>query len=385
MMESWHLNADYPFLPNSQSLPNFSSNFYADGLTHAPPDLIDTEDDEYLPLNPSPSKKRRTTIKSADKKTHGTSRDHGRRRRSPTCLPVSPLTTRVKGLRFFSLEEANDHANDRVTLALDPNVKDDLMNVKRDAHRHVMNLVQAFTTQVIDEPSEHHLDQIALTAWHQFQSNHVEKCKRYAGNETDIIEICAWKVYGIVMDIHQNGLPKLNNIPLDRKSKCSERLELITSSIANYAIVRYDVLRLVKLNELAASPYNYVSRKITNWKNNEHKARRDQENADAAARTGTVYRKVLGDHSRSTPAKKIIVKRESPPVTPPRLIKVEASCSSQDEPRTPFAQSESYFIVLTCPYHSLTATHLQLHKPQTPTSSAPLSMKRPAISTSPAV
>jgi hypothetical protein len=225
--------------------------------------------------------------------------------------------------------------------------------------------VRAFTTQVIDEPSEHRLDQIALTAWRQFQSNHAEKCKRYAGNETDIIEICAWKVYGVVVEIHQNGLPRLNNIPLDRKSKCSERLELITSSIANYGIVRYDVLRLVKLNELAASPYNYVSRKITNWKNNEHKARRDQENADAAARTGTAYRKVLGDHSRSTSGKKIIVKRESPPVTPPRLIKVEASSSSQDEPRTPFTQSKLSLVAFTpCSILPIIDV-LQLHQLQT--------------------
>jgi hypothetical protein len=305
-----------------------------------------TNEDEHVEqyTAPTPPKKRKTNGKHIKKEPHSDDSNDGQ---SPACSTRDLLSTFVEGLKYLTLEAANERANDRVSLLLDAGDGDDLADVELDAHRYVLNLVRAFTAPAVDEPTEHRLDQTALASWRQYQSTHLDKVSRCAATQDDLIEICAWKVYGIVIDFHQNGLPRLNNIPIDRKSKCSERLVSITKSITNYAIVRYDVLRLVKLNELVASPYNYISRKITNWKNNEHKARRDQENADAAAKTGTAYRKVLGDHSRTHGSssikkkKRVPAKTSSSPVTPPCLIKLETSFSSQDGPHTPFAQSKS--------------------------------------------
>jgi hypothetical protein len=341
------------FVPTFEPSPQFSEN-----------------DEDATYAVPTPPKKRKTATKRIKKEP----RSNSSHDQSPVRSTKDLMSTFVEGLKYLTLEEAIENAKDRVDLSAD--IDDDLLDVERDAHRYVLDLVRAFTAPAVDEPTEHRLEEIALTSWRQYQATHVEKVLRYAATQDDLMEICAWKVYGVVIDIHQHGLPKLNNIPLDRKSKCSDRLKAITKSITDYAIVRYDVLRLVKLNELAASPYNYISRKITNWKNNEHKARRDQENADAAARCGTAYRKVLGDHSRTHGGtkKKITVKRTSPPVTPPRLIKLETSFSSQDEPHTPFAQSESFM-------HSNDQTYLRLanHYPPEASSGPSSATKRKLI------
>lgn len=208
---------------------------------------------------------------------------------------MDPSTQFPLSLEFQSLHDATSHADRLIELNI---LDDDLDEVQANACHHVLELVQAFFAPPIAKPPTQTFDARAQTIWDRFQAVHVEKVaaqlRAREKHTRHALEIGAWRLYGQVVAAHRHGVRRFDHFAEDRTLRCSARLDAIVAAIADYGIVRYDVVRGVKCEELVASPAGFVSRKVTNWKNNHNKIRRDEDNAAAASAMGVQYTKVLG-------------------------------------------------------------------------------------------
>lgn len=204
-------------------------------------------------------------------------------------LPAStPLP--APSLKFSNLSAAENAAFNR--RKLNPH-DDDLAVVESNPHMYIHYLMAAFSAL-----PTHLQDGAALSAteqlrWNTFQHDHAEKVSKKIAEDGDRKELAAWLVFGAVLDAHKKGVKNAKTSSL-LLPKTSDHLFQVTTAIAEYAIVRWDVIRYERIDDLVTSPRDVIRRKITNFNGNQNKKTRDEDNVKAAAQSGFTMQRVLG-------------------------------------------------------------------------------------------
>lgn len=110
-------------------------------------------------------------------------------------------------------------------------------------------------------------------------------------------------------------------------------------AIGRYAVIRFDLVRMLRFEDLATSPSHVVSRKVANWRGNAGKVKRDELNKEFAAAAGVEYKNVLGDKRKY---KKAVVEgnedtsgMETPPLVQTGDFKRKYESNDVDRDTTP--------------------------------------------------
>lgn len=211
---------------------------------------------------------------------------------APAPLPAPPL-------KFSSLSAAENAAFNR--RKLNPH-DDDLAEVERNPHMYIHFLMAAFSALPTHLQDGTTLSATEQLRWNTFQHDHAEKVSKKIAEDGDRKELAAWLVFGAVLDVHKKGVKNAKTSSL-LLPKTSDHLFQVTTVIAEYAIIRWDVIRYERIEDLVTSPRDVVRRKITNFNGNQNKKTRDEDNVKAAAQSGFTIQRVLGTTRPATAPK----------------------------------------------------------------------------------
>lgn len=215
---------------------------------------------------------------------------------SPGDSSIAPLSPRAKNdnnLVFNGFAEAEAVAFNRARPTLRD---DDWTDVKSAPHKHVHTLLAAFGKSYAQAPEQFALVKDAdKSRWITYQEGHVEKMSKY---DDQTLEAACWVLLKHLIEAHEVGMKTLRYHKIEGNIKCSDHVDLVASAIRKYAVIRYDVVRLQRLDELVCCTTSAVSRKIANFKGNWNKTERENENQEKAEKLGIDYTPVLGDKKR---------------------------------------------------------------------------------------
>jgi hypothetical protein len=219
---------------------------------------------------------------------------------------VAPKATRRgTGLFYTNFADAEAAATNRSPPTLPV---DDWKVIKDNPAPYVELLIHAFyqpyaLTSGGDEAhnSGEHLGK-SQDSWIKYQN---EQLLKLAKVDENTIEASCWVLLHRIIDAHAVGMRTLPFYRSERTILCSAHVALIAENMARYVVIRYDVARLLRLDELVCCTNRAVSRKVTNFRGNLGKAERELDNIKTAQEHGITYKRVLGGS-------------ESEGVTPPK-------------------------------------------------------------------
>ncbi|CZT20537.1 uncharacterized protein RCC_06395 [Ramularia collo-cygni] len=226
---------------------------------------------------------------------------------TPTASPQSPASdlpaVPLSQLRYNSFEEAEAASSGRIPLQIGDD--DDWESMEANKKIHVATIMAAFDVAFRRTPN------VALTdtekvRWVKYQTEQNEKVTKYIAKEPRAKEVAAWMLLEALIDTHKLGCKKGFRVA-DADKRCSQRFTQMVLAIGRYAVIRFDVVRLLRIDELATSPSLSVTRKIANWRGNAGKVKRDEENKELAAAKGVEYKTVLGDKRKLKPLEPALV------------------------------------------------------------------------------
>ncbi|KXT12869.1 hypothetical protein AC579_5378 [Pseudocercospora musae] len=172
---------------------------------------------------------------------------------------------------------------------------DDWNHIKNNPAEHVEKLVAAFDLPYGDMPEYHQLSDADQERWVSYQEAHMEKMSKFSPEQ---IEASCWVLLKNIIEAHEIGVKRLRYHRSDYIEKCSAHVERIAEAIALYAVIRFDVVRLQRFDELVSTTSSAIQRKISNFKGNWGKTKRELENDERAKEAGFEYKKVLGEKKR---------------------------------------------------------------------------------------
>ena len=291
---SGYTDYELPTQAYNHSTTGHNSSFvgdFASGSSHLPgshnsaEQTIDHDIEDVT--SPSPQVKKRKIAKA---------RSHSSK--SSTSAPstessASPRTKNKAGLFFNGFAEAEAVAYNRTPPTLR---HDDWSEVKASPTKHVQKLLSAFSDDYADAPEHFPLTKAAdKTRWVAYQDGHVDKMSKY---DEQTLEAACWVLLKHLIEAHEVGMKTLRYHKIEGNTTCSDHVDMVAAAIRNYAVIRYDVVRLQRLDELVCCTTSAVSRKIANFKGNWNKTERENENQQKAEQLGIDYTPVLGDKKR---------------------------------------------------------------------------------------
>ncbi|GIZ41679.1 hypothetical protein CKM354_000497700 [Cercospora kikuchii] len=207
----------------------------------------------------------------------------------------SPCTKKANGLYYNNFVEAEAAAFSRARSLLHD---DDWTEVKINPAEHVLKLLYAFKGDYAKQPEQFALPKASdKSRWIAYQDGHVEKMDKY---DDRTLEAACWVLLKHLIEAHELGMKALRYHKVENNIKCSDHVDLVASAIRKYAVIRYDVVRLQRLDELVCCTTSAVSRKIANFRGNWNKTERENENKQNAEAHGIKYVPVLGDKKKRT-------------------------------------------------------------------------------------
>ncbi|KAF2166082.1 hypothetical protein M409DRAFT_23810 [Zasmidium cellare ATCC 36951] len=208
----------------------------------------------------------------------------------PTAPAIPPLG--ANGLRFTSIAQAQEFATARTPLNLP---SDDFAAMEANPHPYIHKIMSAFHGPLRSEPENYDVTRIRLEDWVQYQLRNAERAQKITRQDPSRLELAAWLIFAELIEAHKLGVkPTSTSTPPANIPKCSLHLEQVLRPIRDYAIFRFDLLRLTRVDELVSNVAAATQRKLSNFKGNGRKAGRDVENAKRAAEMGFDYEAVLG-------------------------------------------------------------------------------------------
>lgn len=209
---------------------------------------------------------------------------------------------------------------------------DDWHHIKNNPAEHVEKLVAAFDLPYGDMPEYHQLSDADQERWISYQEAHMEKMSKFSPEQ---IEASCWVLLKNIIEAHEIGVKRLRYHRSDYIEKCSAHVERIAEAIALYAVIRFDVVRLQRFDELVSTTSSAIQRKISNFKGNWGKTKRELENDERAKEAGFEYKKVLGEKKRkadegAAPSK---AKRRNTKKVSDLVQRIEATLEEGDGPR----------------------------------------------------
>ncbi|KAK4494318.1 hypothetical protein PRZ48_014616 [Zasmidium cellare] len=200
----------------------------------------------------------------------------------------------ANGLRFTSIADAQAFASARTPMLIPD---DDYAAMEADPTLYIKKIMAAFNGVLRPEPEKHELKQYRIEDWVDYQVRNAERAQKYANQDPSLIEVSAWLLFAELLEAHKYGAKPIKtstSVPAPELMKCSDHLNAIIRPISEYAIFRVDLLRLLRLDELVSNVDAAISRKLSNFKGNGHKADRDAGNMKRALEAGVEYDAVLG-------------------------------------------------------------------------------------------
>ncbi|KAF2216996.1 hypothetical protein CERZMDRAFT_93058 [Cercospora zeae-maydis SCOH1-5] len=222
----------------------------------------------------------------------------------------SPRTKNGHGLYYNNFIEAEAAAFNRARSLLH---HDDWTEVKAHPAKHIQKLLSAFKGDYAKQPEHFALPKASdKSRWIAYQEGHVEKMSKY---DDATLEAASWVLLKHLIEAHELGMKALRYHKVENNIKCSEHVDLVASATRKYAVIRYDVVRLQRLDELVCCTTSAVSRKIANFRGNWNKTERENENKQNAEAHGIKYVPVLGDKKKRPLASAFSDGVEAPVVT----------------------------------------------------------------------
>lgn len=250
----------------------------------APPVKCSTPTNEIVFATPPKKNK----AKKASAGTSGSS-DTASPPRKKKNEPIIPAIG-ANGLRFSSVGQAEAIASFRTMLDVD---QDDWAAMEATPEPHIKNIMTAFSATLASTPQDRQVPAADLPRWCKYQNDHSDKVTKILARDTTPLEVSAWLVFGAVIDAHKNGVKNVKS-SITAKN-CSAHLEECLEAVRDYGVVRFDILRYERIDELVTDKLGLVKRKLQNFMTNVGKQKRDEENARRAAETGLEYQAVLGN------------------------------------------------------------------------------------------
>lgn len=227
--------------------------------------------------------------------------DHNCKNSSPASHSVTPPRKGKAdtGLNFGSFEEAEAAALHRKP----PSLKhDDYRQVKNDPVPYIHKLRNAFKANYAQKPQgQHFTTEKDQRDWLNYQDTHMERMSKF---DEATIESSCWMVLKNLIEAHRVGMKELKYHKIESEITCSAHVDLIAEAISDYAVIRYDVVRLQRLDELICCTNTAVQRKLANYKGNKNKAQREIQNQQQAEQQGFDYVPVLGNMNAKSKARK---------------------------------------------------------------------------------
>ncbi|KAM3424556.1 hypothetical protein BST61_g6552 [Cercospora zeina] len=208
-------------------------------------------------------------------------------------LLSSPRTKKANGLYYNNFVEAEAAAFNRARSLIH---NDNWAEVKADPAKYVQKLLSAFKGDYAQQPEQFALPKASdKSRWIAYQEGHVEKMTKY---DDATLEAACWVLLKHLIEAHELGMKALRYHKVENNIDCSDHVDLVASAIRKYAVIRYDVVRLQRLDELVCCTTSAVSRKIANFRGNWNKTERENENKQNAEAHGIKYVPVLGDKKK---------------------------------------------------------------------------------------
>lgn len=271
-----------------------SASSYVPGSSetdHANVTALSDNDDSFQPIQSSNNKRKIAQPRSRKLAQKTLTPPSSSASQTPPTQQVVPAE-RVTGLIYNGFADAEAVAYNRSRLNIN---NDDWQHVKTRPAEHVQKLVAAFYAQYGDVPENQDLTQADQARWLSYQETHTEKMSKFTDEQ---IEAACWVLLKNILECHEIGVKRMRYHRNDYIEKCSTHVERVANAIALYAVVRYDVVRLQRFDELVSSTNSAVQRKISNFRGNWGKTKREMENNERAKEAGFEYKKVLGEKKR---------------------------------------------------------------------------------------
>lgn len=237
---------------------------------------------------------------------------------------------RPSGLFYSGFAEAEAAAFNRTRPTLQ---HDDWQIVKTKPAAFVQKLVKSFHEDYAQAPNQSSVVKDGdKTRWLAYQDSHIDKMAKYTDQT---IEAACWVLVKHLVEAHEIGMKTLRYHKIENNITCSDHVDLVASVIRKYGVIRYDVARFQRLDELVCCTSSAVSRKIANFRGNWNKSERESENAAQAKAAGIKYVPVLGDKKR-----KAASSDESACASKARKLAPAPLTSATDVVRKPSTSSE---------------------------------------------
>ena len=198
---------------------------------------------------------------------------------APKTKPKKPTTSKAKQtavkkpidgsqLLVPTLDEAKQIAIKRIQLEV---VDDDRDDVAAHPEIWVPKIAKALDADFREHAEDHErlteAGQAEFTRWQVEHEDWVILSDKKE-NMSKFAQSCAMIFYKKVLEAHELGLEDVGktiaNGGAETTIKCSERINAAITAIEEYSIVKYDFLRLDRLEGLLASPSGFVKRKAEN-------------------------------------------------------------------------------------------------------------------------
>jgi len=185
-------------------------------------------------------------------------------------------------LLVLTLDEAKKLAIKRIQLEV---VDDDREDVAAHPEIWVPKIAKALDADFREHAESHErLTDAGRAEFTRWQVEHENKTwgilSEKKENMSKFAQSCAMIFYKKVLEAHELGLEDVGKTVANGSAeitiKCSERINAAITAIEEYAIVKYDFLRLDRLEGLLASPSGFVKRKVDNMQIN-YKKKKDSE------------------------------------------------------------------------------------------------------------
>ena len=160
---------------------------------------------------------------------------------------------------------------------------DDVAVVKAQPQKWITAIVRAFRKAPSDTPTLIDFEDMSpkfLPGFIKWQTDHVEKTEKRLKGGARLPEAIATVVFNLVIQRHEKGTLEKSygaRIKPDTTLSCSTRLKLITAAIEKLAIIRWDVVAGIRLDDLVNNPVAAAKFKETNKKVNDLKNEKDKQ------------------------------------------------------------------------------------------------------------
>lgn len=289
---------------------------------------------------------------------------------TPTQSPQSPQgeegdlpTVPLSDLKYDTYKEAEAEATGRYSLRVD---NDDWKAVEADKKVHVAAIMAQFDVEFKAVPNVP-LNDSEKRRWVKYQTEQNDKVNKYLAKFPRAKELSAWMLLEALIDGHKLGIKKSFRVSdmtrccsmrfedvsfKSRISNCSANFQQMVKAIGNYAVIRFDLVRMQRLDDLASSPSHCVSRKVANWRGNAGKVKRDEANKKFAAAAGVTYKNVLGAKRKYKPLESAADEFDEQVDEDDVVSSIESPLSGQQSKKRKASDEDGAFIPtsMTSPY-----------------------------------